>query len=539
MSVNVSEAIRLVVQEQGISEELVVKTIQDTLMAAYKRKFGTVENAVFDYDEERGEVSIHAKKMIVEEVDDEALEISLEDAKDIIEDCEIGDELMIEIDPSDFDRGAVQSAKQKTRQSLRDIHKDTLYAEYKDKEGEIIIGYYQREVRGNIIVDLGKTEGIFPKRFQSPRETYRNGDRIKALIAEVAKGPMGLQIVLSRTHTDFVKKIFELEVPEVYDKTVEILKIVREPGYRTKLAVWSNREDVDPVGACVGLKGVRIQAVVRELEGERIDILKYDTDPKTFIRNALSPAEVEQIIILDEHKRQALAVVDDSQLSLAIGKQGQNVRLANRLVDWNIDVKTRAQFAEMDIQVEKRMAVKELFNDLDDEDEISKVAELPGIPADLVKILADNNIHLIADLVELTNEQVAHLAGLDPEHARILEEIIANNVEIAQGATQQNDSYGDNYYGNEQYGPEQADVNEAVNTEADSDDEEEITYISELPDVPEGIVRALETAGISEIVDLINMNANQLRAIEGLSDEDVKLLLQIIEDTVEIIEEDE
>ena len=189
----------------------------------------------------------------------------------------------------------------------------------------------------------------------------------------------GLQVVLSRTHTDFVRAVFEIEVPEIYDKTVDIHKIVREPGYRTKMAVHSNREDVDPVGACVGLKGVRIQAVIKELEGEKIDILKYDPDPKRFIKNALSPAEVRDVIILDEGKHQALAVVAESQLSLAIGKQGLNVKLANRLADWNIDVKTDAQFAEMDIAAESRRAVSQLFGD-----EFSKLSELPGVDKGVV-----------------------------------------------------------------------------------------------------------------------------------------------------------
>jgi len=330
---------------------------------------------------------------------------------------------------------AVQTAKQKARQTLREIQKDTLYSEFKDKVGEMIIGYYQRERNGNIYVDLGKTEGILPKKYQSPRETYRPNDRIKALIYEVNKTPTGLQIVLSRTHTEFVKRIFELEVPEIYDKTVEIYKIVREPGYRTKIAVYSTREDVDPVGACVGLKGVRIQAIVRELEGEKVDILKYDTDPRVFIRNALSPAEVSQVIILDEGKRQALAVVPDSQLSLAIGKQGMNVRLANRLVDWTIDVKTESQFAEMDISAETKKAVSALFGEIgetvEEEEEISYISELPNIPAPIVEKLKSHNVELIEDLIELSNEELLKM-GLTSEEIHTLRRILAETIEIVQ-----------------------------------------------------------------------------------------------------------
>jgi transcription termination/antitermination protein NusA len=438
MAAGLADAIRSIVSDRGISEELVRKTIEDFLLAAYKRKFGTTENAVVRFNDDGSEVSLFAAKEIVEEVEDPVIEISLEQALTFDDACEIGDELLIEINPQEFDRVAVQSAKQKAKQTLKEIQKDTLYSEFKEKEGDMVIGYYQRERNGNIFVDLGKIEGILPKRYQSPRESYRPNDRIKALIYEVAKSPTGLQIVLSRTHTDFVKRIFELEVPEVYDKTVEIFKLVREPGYRTKIAVYSNREDVDPVGACVGMKGVRIQAVVRELEGEKIDILKYDIDPRVFIKNALSPAEVQNVIILDEAKRQALAVVEESQLSLAIGKQGLNVRLANRLADWNIDVKTLEQFDEMDISAEVKRELNALFSDSDsaerDEDieEISSISELPGISERLAEILMQNGIELIESLVNLSDEDLSRLDGLTSQDVETIQKIVSENVDIIE-----------------------------------------------------------------------------------------------------------
>lgn len=432
MGTNMSQAIRQIQQDRGIPEELILKTIEDTLIAAYKHRFGNAENAVVKFDDENLEVSIFAQKKIVEQdgVYDPVTEIDLNEARELIPDAEIGDEILVEIDPKQFDRIAVQSAKQKAHQSIRDIQKDSLYSEYKDKEGEIIIGYYQRERNGTIYVDLGKMEGVLPKKYQSPREIYHANDRIKALIAEVKKESSGLQIVLSRTHTDFVRAIFELEVPEIYDKTVEIHKIVREPGFRTKLAVYSTREDVDPVGACVGLKGVRIQAVIKELEGEKIDILKYDPDPKKFIKNALSPAEVRDVIIMDEGKHQALAIVNDSMLSLAIGKQGLNVRLANRLVDWNIDVKTESQFSQMDITAESRRAVSELFGDSDEyDDEISRISELPGVDAMIAQTLLDNGIDLIEDFLGLNQEEL-EAKGLSSNELEELRKLIDEYVEI-------------------------------------------------------------------------------------------------------------
>ncbi|NOY10410.1 MAG: transcription termination/antitermination protein NusA [Spirochaetes bacterium] len=430
MSSNMAQAIKQLVQDKGISEELILKTIESSLLAAYKKKYGSTENAVVKFNDDGTEVTIFAQKKIVETVENPVEEISLKEALELTDECEIGDELLIEINPRDFDRVAIQSAKQKAKQTLREIQKDTLYSEFKDKIGEMIIGYYQRERNGNIYVDLGKTEGILPKKFQSPREIYRPNDRIKALIYEINKNPSGLQIVLTRTHAEFVRKIFELEVPEIYDKTVEIFKLVREPGYRTKIAVYSNRDDVDPVGACVGLKGVRIQAVVRELEGEKIDILKYDPDQRMFVKNALSPAEVSQVVILDDVKKQVLAVVPDNQFALAIGKQGLNVRLANRLVDWNIDVKTENQFAEMDIADKVKEAVSALFTDV--EEEIVKIAELPGITPGIVRALSKNGIEDIEKLVTFTKEELVKLDGISEENAELIMKIIQENVEIVE-----------------------------------------------------------------------------------------------------------
>ena len=480
MSSGIAEAIKQLVQDKGISEDLVIKTIEDFLLAAYKRTYGTVDNAVVQFSDDGNDVELYAQKVIVEDVYDPVAEIALEDALKLNEEGEIGDELLIPIDPMDFDRVAVQSAKQKAKQTLREIQKDTLYSEFNEKLGEMIIGYYQREKNGNIYVDLGKTEGILPKRFQSPREIYRPNDRIKALIYEINKSPSGLQIVLSRTHTDFVKRVFELEVPEIYDKTVEIFKIVREPGYRTKIAVYSNREDVDPVGACVGMKGVRIQAIVRELEGEKIDILKYDVDPRSFIKNALSPAEVNDIIVLDEAKRQALAIVGESQLSLAIGKQGLNVRLANRLADWNIDVKTEEQFEEMDIAVDTRRAVSELFGDVDDSEEITAVSELPGITDSIIEAFKKHDIELIEDLVALPDEELEKIEELSSEDVELIRSIIADNVDIIEEEEDYNDedyeSSEEEYSEDEDYPEDSEESDDGDYEESDEEEDDEEGY---------------------------------------------------------------
>ena len=433
MATDMSEAISQLMQDRNMSEELILKTIENTLLAAYKRRFGNADSAIVRFSDDNRSVSIYAKKQIVGSDDfyDPSSEIELEEARTLNPDAEINDEILIEVDPRDFDRGSVQSAKQIAHQSIGNIQRDNFYAEYKDKIGEIIVGYYQRERNGTVYVDIGKIEGKLLKKYQSPREEFHVNDRVKSLIVEVNKNKDVVEVILSRTHTDFVRGIFEIEVPEIYDKVVEIHKIVREPGYRTKLAVYSNREDVDPVGACVGLKGVRILSVIKELEGEKIDILKYDSDPRKFIKNALSPAEVRDVIILDEDKHQALAVVSDSQLSLAIGKQGLNVRLANRLVDWNIDVKTEAQFADMDIASESRRAVSQLFGDDDDTEEYTLISQLPGVEPSVAALLKESDKDFIEDFLALSEEELLAL-GLSTEQQEALKNIIDEHIEIVE-----------------------------------------------------------------------------------------------------------
>ncbi len=431
-----AEAVRELIQEKGVSEDSVKQTVESAIRAAYKKTFGTAENCVVKFAEDFSDVSVYSRKTIVDGVYDPVTEIELDEALEMSDECELGDEIDILVDPKTFERSAVTTGKQAAHQGLNESFKDNLYNEYKDKIGEVIIGYYQREYNGNIYVDLGKVEGILPVKYQNPREEYKKNDRIKAVIVETKKTSAGLQLVLSRSDSKFVQKIIELEVPEIEDKTFEIYKIVREVGYRTKIAVLSNKEDVDPVGACVGLKGVRIQNVIRELEGEKIDVLRYDSDPTVFIKNALSPAEVEKVIILDEAKRQALAIVNDSQFSLAIGKAGLNVRLANRLCDWSIDVKTEEQAADIDLsEFTTRKAAENLFNNSDDSDveEISLVSELPGIDtavADVIKSAGFDDIQAFVDGYD--NGDIQKLDGITEEQIEEVNKLIHNVVEFVE-----------------------------------------------------------------------------------------------------------
>ena len=434
-----AEAIRALIAEKGYTEESVKQTIENALKSAYKRTYGTSDNAIVKFAEDMSDVAIYSRKTVVDGVYDPVTEIELEEAQKLSDDVELGDEIDILEDPKSFDRSAVSTGKQTAHQGLNETIKDSLYNQYKDKVGEMINGYFQRERNGNIFVDLGnagKLEGYLPVKFQSPRETYEQGDRIKAIIVDLKKTNSGLQIVLSRSDPRLVQIVMELEIPEIADGTVKIEKCVREAGYRTKMAVSTVREEIDPVGSCVGTKGVRIQNVIRELLGEKIDVLRYDADPAVFIQNALSPAQVNRVVILDAEKKQALAIVDDSQFSLAIGKQGQNVRLANRLCDWNIDVKTEEQCAGMDFSDKATtLAARNLFKDelAEADEEITTVAELPGVSETSAEILKANGIEDIVKFIEAyDNKSVEQIEGLSKEEIESIYALIKENVEFVE-----------------------------------------------------------------------------------------------------------
>ncbi|MCQ2597728.1 MAG: transcription termination factor NusA [Treponema sp.] len=427
-----AEAIRALMDEKGCSEDSVKQTIEKALKAAYKRTFGTDENAIVTFEDDLSEVHIYSRKTVLDGVYDPVIEIELEEAKELSDDLEEGDEIDIELDPKTFERSAVSTGKQTAHQGLTEKMKDSLMSEYKDKVGQTIIGYCQRERNGTIYVDLGsKVEGVLPAKYQSKLEHYDVKDRIKSVIAEVKTSANGVQLILSRTDKRLVQNMLETEVPELADGTVEIRKIERDAGYRTKIAVSTNREEIDPVGACVGQKGQRIQTVIRELENEKIDVLRYETDPVLFIKNALSPAQVERVVILDQDKRQALAIVEESQFSLAIGRQGQNVRLANKLCDWNIDVKTIEQAAEMDLSdIATVQNAENLFDS--SYDEIETIQDLPGVDERVAALLKENGIEDIQRFVEAFDNDEIHIDGVTADDLEAVNDLIEANVQFVE-----------------------------------------------------------------------------------------------------------
>ncbi|WP_311564477.1 transcription termination factor NusA [Peptoniphilus duerdenii] len=356
--------------EKGIKKDIVFEALEAALISSYKKNFGmSNQNIVVDINKENGNIKIFKEMTVVDEVEDEDTEISLEDAEEISSKYKVGSIVRIEIDPMKFGRIAAQTAKQVVIQKIKDAEKDIIYDDFIDREGELITGQVQRSSKGYVFIDLGKSEGILPPNEQIKGEDYSHGNRYKMIILEVKKTPKGPQIILSRSHPNLIKRLFELEVPEIHDGIVEVFNISREAGSRTKIAVYSKSEDVDPLGACVGFKGARVKAILDSLGEEKIDIIIWDRDIDHFIANALSPSNVEKVFI-DDSNKQALVVVPDYQLSLAIGKEGQNVRLAAKLTNWKIDIKSVSQFEEY-LEAEN-MTEDELYAKLgyeDDEDE--------------------------------------------------------------------------------------------------------------------------------------------------------------------------
>ena len=334
-------------KEKGMDKEYLLEAIETALVTAYKRNFDSLENVKVEMDRQTGATHLYAIKKVVEKVEDPETEIELKEAQKINPDYNVDDEINIEIVPRDFGRIAAQTAKQVIIQKLREAEREIVYNEFEERKGEIVSGLIQKADGNIVVMDLGKLEGVMPKKEQIPTETYRVNDKIKGYIVKVEKGQKGApQVMVSRSHPDFVRKLLEFEIPEIYEGVIEIKSVSRDPGYRSKVAVYSPDPNIDPVGSCVGQKGVRIQNVINELNGEKIDVIEWNEDPSIYIAASLLPAQILAVDIKPENKF-AQVIVPDDQLSLAIGKSGQNARLAARLTDWKIDIKSETQFREL------------------------------------------------------------------------------------------------------------------------------------------------------------------------------------------------
>ena len=402
MQQDLNRVIEQVSKEKGIDKAILISALENAMVSAAKKTFGHQKKIEAQYNPEIGEVELFEAKLVVEEVKDSSVEITLQEAQEKLDpDAEVGDELLSKLDTSSFGRIAAQAAKQNIVQRVRDAEREIIYNEFKGREGQLVNGIVQRFEKKNIIVNLGRTDAILPEKEQVPRERYRQGDRIRAYIVSVEMTSRGPQIVLSRTHPGMLAKLFEQEVPEIYEGIVEVKGAAREPGGRAKIAVSSRDPDVDPVGACVGMKGTRVQAVVQELRGEKIDIVHWTADQAEYVCRALAPAKVSKIIIDDEGHNMEVVVPDD-QLSLAIGKKGQNVRLASRLAGWRIDVRSESEADE-----ETRRARISL-------------GAVPGISDMVAELLYQSGFKSAEELAEADLETILDVDGIGPEKAEVI-----------------------------------------------------------------------------------------------------------------------
>jgi N utilization substance protein A len=411
MSSSIAQNIEALCQEQGIERDLVIDAMKEAVRAAAKKQFRSGEDIQVDWNPDTG-IELSATKVVVDEVANAATELSIDEARELAgEEVELGDALLLPLPMEELGRIAAQTAKQILFQKVRDAVRSNVYEQYIDKIGDLVNGYVKRFERGNIIVDLGNLEAILPRSQQSRGEQWNQGERIRVVINNVSKESKGPQVEVSRTSPELLLRLFEMEVPEIYDGTVVIKSAVREPGERAKIAVTSNERDVDPVGACVGMKGSRVQAIIRELRGEKIDIIEWSDEPSVFAANALSPAKVNQVRITDIENRQMEVIVNEDQLSLAIGKRGQNVRLATKLVGWNIDIRSEEEI---------KREVSEQMGALIASGESVPLSAIEGVTGQQADVLAEHGINDIDALAKTSVDDLVEFLDLSLDEAEVI-----------------------------------------------------------------------------------------------------------------------
>ncbi len=416
MNTGVLEALRRIAREKQLDGALLIEALEAGLMSAARKKFGPNADIEVVVDDENDTLGVYLNKAVVEDAVDDVLEIDLEEAQELDPEAQVGDVMRVEVSLDEFGRNAIQAAKQIVVQRVREAEREQIYEEFQDRIGEIVTGDVQQIERGGIVVNLGRTEALLPPREQIRRERYRQGDRIRAYVLSVEKSTKGPQIVLSRTHPNFLKKLFRMEVPEIYDGVVEIMAIAREAGGRSKVAVVSHDDRVDPVGACVGVKGSRIQTIVRELSGEKIDIVPWSSDPALVVARALNPAKVSKTIV-NEGERSVKVIVPDDQLSLAIGKGGQNARLAAKLTGWKIDIVGETEHSR---ELEIGLAQKR------------DVSQLPGVGPKLAENLAAAGYRYIQDLDGVSTEDLLRVPGIGAKTAEKISIAVAAVLEVLE-----------------------------------------------------------------------------------------------------------
>lgn len=414
MKSDIVEAFSAIAKEKNIEKEVLGEILESTILGIIKKKYGKTDNFDIFVSLDKGEIEIYQNKTIVEEVIDEVEEVDLESARKVEPDLEIGDEFIEIIDPKSFGRRLIVSAKQNLNQKIKDAEKEILYEEFKNRVGEIIVGDVRQIYRDELYLNIEKTEVILPKSEQIHTERYRRGDHVRAIISAVEKTNRGLEIIISRASPKILIRLFELEVPEIYDGIIEIKRVAREPGERAKIAVLSNDKRIDALGACVGMKGIRIQSISKELNNEKIDVINWHGDPGIFISRALSPAKVYKVIV-DQNKKKAIAVLTEDQISLAIGRGGQNRRLASRLADYDIEIIKESEYTKI---MEGKIGTGDSGEDLKD---------LKGLTPGMLKKLTKAGLSTIEEVEDAGVEGLSELPGIGEKTAKKIIDLVENN----------------------------------------------------------------------------------------------------------------
>jgi len=481
MPSNLNFVIDQVGKDKGIDRKVIIEALEQAVLTASRKKYGHQGEIEVRYNEEIGEVELFQFKQVVEKVVDPSTEISLEEARELDSEAQLGDSLGVKLG-TDFGRIGAQTAKQVIIQKVRDAERENVYNEFKDRKGDLISGTVQRMEKGNLFISIGRAEAVLFSKEQIPGEIYRQGERIRAYILEIHKNTKGPQIILSRTHPGFLIKLFEMEVPEISEGVIKIISAAREPGERAKISVYSSNRDVDPVGACVGMKGSRVQNVVQELRGERIDIIPWSQDQAKYVCNALAPAKISRVYI-DEENRHMEVVVADDQLSLAIGKRGQNVRLASKLSGWKIDIKSESKMEKISGEI------------------LESFKGLPYIGDVASHILYNEGFRSINEVAEVDPEELARILEMEKEKAS---EIVESAFRMVQKE-------------------EISKASQGVMTEVEGPDHDPVDRVE---GVGEKTAEILKANGFQTIHDILNSNVERLSSLSGIGIKKAEKLIQ-------------
>ena len=535
MSMETLSILEQLSRDKGIDKSILIDALKAAVEVAVRKKYPTVKELQSEFNESTGEVEIYLEKTVVEEVGNPDEEISLKDASALADDIHIGEQVLVQQVLENYGRIAAQLAKQVIMQKVREAEIDLIYNEYIEKKGELINGMVQRMEHGDLVVDLGKAEGILPRREQVFRESFNRGERIRAYVLDVRKTAKHALVILSRTHIGLIKGLFEMEVPEISEGMVEIMGVVREPNGRTKISVRTNDREIDAVGACVGMRGMRVQSIVQELRGEKIDIVEFSEDPETYIKNALSPAKVSRVIMNPNEKQMTIIVAED-QMSLAIGKKGQNVRLAAKLVRWKVDIKGPSE--AMDMGAQHAFLTPSAISTVDFLDDVKNAK---GLGEKVMGILFNDNLVTYEEALSRGVKGLTQLTGIGPKKAEalyLLAEEHIKQVALAQEAAKEKalevEEPAETPEPEAPVQEEEIPVTEAEEQAEEAEEaEEEEVLIQELTGLTPEVLQVLGNNGFETIAELSVTPLEELLAMEGIDEEMGKSILDQVKQRLE------